>query len=519
MSLKFFNRSWKRLLLTAFCVCVSADHGPTVARQEQNSAEGRGRVDWIFVLDTSASMRDAGGARDIFDEVKRALEKFINAAEQGDSVTFYTFDRDTTPRPTVRIMDETDRRDLRSTLRGLDANGDRTYTGKAVHDALERALELGERGKAEHRRPSIVLLTDGVEDVRGIPNPVSIPSNVQRIPGEPYIFYVSLGTELDSRLEEFVRGQGGKVIRAPDEEKIQQLVDAIRQPLEQPTPTPIPTPTPTPVQVNISVEPINLDFGEVKPGKQTRGETLNLSSNVDIVVQLSLEDRPPGINLAEPSAPIALKAGQPTPVEVLMNVADDAADGARTFLLTSDVRDDVGSLPSDAVIKRGRAEGRLAVMHVSLLRTLSWWVAVILLVSVVALTAYCVYAGTTPWRLYGWIIGRRLLEGELEMLRPRPAQPEQAYIDLGRLNSRRVVLSKFVPDGAARDADAELEAAYAKGVKSVRLRRTQGGVRVNGAEVAFADLYDGDTVELGDARLRFNWIYGQRRDETGDGIN
>lgn len=515
MSLKYFKRSWKRLLLTAFCICVSAAHGPTVARQEQDGAVNRGRVDWIFVLDTSASMRGAGGASDIFDEVKRALEDFINAAEQGDSVTFYTFDRDTTPRPTVRISDDTDRRDLRNTLRGLDANGDRTYTGKAVRDALERARELWERGEAEHRRPSIVLLTDGIEDVRGIPNPVSIPSNVQRIPGAPYIFYVSLGKEHDSRLEEFVKGQGGKVLRATDEEKIQQLVNAIRQPLEQPTPTP----TPTPVQVNISVEPINLDFGEVEPGKQTRSATLNLSSNADIVVQLSLEDRPPGINLAEPSAPIELKAGQPTSVEVLMNVTDDAADGARTFLLTSDVRDDMGSLPSDAVIKRGRAEGRLVVRHVSLLRTLGWWFAVILFVSLVALTAYCVYAGTTPWGLRSWLAARRLLEGELEVLRPRPAQPEQAFIDLGRLNSRRVALSQFVPDGAARDDDAELETAYAKGVKSVRLRRTQGGVRVNGAEVAFADLYDGDTVELGDARLRFNWLYGQRRDETGDDIN
>ncbi len=515
MSLKFFNRSWKRLLLTAFCVCVSASHGPTVARQEQNSAENRGRVDWIFVLDTSASMRGAGGASDIFDEVKTALEEFINAAEQGDSVTFYTFDRDTTPRPTVRITDEADRRDLRRILQSLDANGDRTYTGKAVRDALDRARELGERGKAEHRRPSIVLLTDGVEDVRGIPNPVSIPSNVQRIPGAPYIFYVSLGKEHDTQLDNLVRELDGQVIRAPSEEKIRELARIIRQPLEQPTPTP----TPTPVQVNISVEPINLDFGEVEPGEQTRGKTLNLSSNVDIVVQLSLEDRPPGINLAEPSAPITLKAGQPTSVEVSMNVNDDAADGARTFLLTSDVRDDMGSLPSDAVIQRGRAEGRLVVRHVSLLRTLIWWAAVILLVFVVALTAYCVYAGTTPWALPGKFAARRLLEGELEVLRPKPAQPEQAYIDLGRLNSRRVVLSQFVPDGAARDADAELETAYARGVKSMRLRRTHGGVRVNGAEVAFADLYDGDTVELGDARLRFNWIYGQRRDETGDGIN
>lgn len=520
MRLESFNRSWKHhLFLIAFCVAVSAVHfSPVATSQEPNSTQRRGRVDWIFVLDTSASMRGAGGASDIFDRVKTALENFINAAEEGDSVTFYTFDRDTTPRPTVRILDDTDRRDLRNTIRGLDASGDRTYTGKAVRDALDRARELWTRGETEQRTPSIVLLTDGIEDVRGIPNPVSIPSNVKRLPGEPYIFYVSLGQEHDLQLDAFVRSyERGSVIHAHNAEKIREIVEAIRKPLD---PIAQPTPTPTPLQVNIRVEPISLDFGEVKPGKQTRRETLNLSSDADTVVQLSLEDQPSGINLAEPSSPVALKAGQVTSVDVRLAAAGDVGDGQRTFSLKANVRNDMGDrLPPDADIRAGSVECRLAVMHVPLWRTLLLWFTIILVILLLVLIGYCAYTAKTPRELLEMIGGRRLLEGELEVLRPKPSQPEQAFVNLRGLNNRRLVLSQVVPDGAAHDADAELETARAKGLKLIRLRRTNGNVRVNGAEVSFADLYDGDVIELGNARLRFNWIDGRRPDETEDALN
>lgn len=517
MRLKYLRRSWQQFLLIALYAYFSAAClSPLVAGQEQEVAEKRGRVDWIFVLDTSASMRGAGGTSDIFDRVKTALETFINNTEEGDSVTLYTFDRDTMLRPTVLILDETDRRDLRNTIRGVSATGDRTHTGKAIRDALDRAQELSARGEAERRTPSIVLLTDGIEDVRGIPDPVSIPSNVKRIPiSQPFIFYLSLGEEHDPQLDELIGGYDrGRVIRDPNAMRIQDIMKEIRGPVVAPA-----KPTPTPVHVNVRLEPINLDFGELKPGTQTRRETLKLSSDADVAVQLSLENQPPGISLAEPSGLIELKAGQVTSVNARLAVADEAADGPRTFILKADVRADLGKLPADAIIKAGRAEGRLVVKHVSFLRRLTWWLAVILIVSLVALIGYCAYIGTTPWGLYDEIVRRRLLEGELEVLRPRPAQSEQAFINLGGLNSRRAALSQFVPDGAARDDDAELETAYAKGVKSVRLRRTNGGVRVNGAEVSFADLYDGDMIELGDARLRFNWINHSRQDETENGLN
>jgi VWA domain-containing protein len=515
MRIKVFN-------IIAFSIAVSAIHlhfSPVATSQEPNNTQRRGSVDWIFVLDTSASMRGAGGTSDIFDRVKTALEIFINNTAPGDSVTVYTFDRDTTLRPTVRISDNTDRRDLVNTIRGLDANGDRTHTGKAVRDAIDRARELRARGESEHRTLTIVLLTDGIEDVRGIPNPVPILSNVKPLSEtQPYLFYVSLGEEHDPQLDSLVRNQGhGEVIRAASANDIQNIVDRIRPIVEAAA---SPTPSPTPVQVNIHVEPINLNFGEIKPGNQTRSEILNLTSNTNVVVQLSLNGQSTGIDLIEPSGAIALQAGQVTSVDVRLAAARAVFDGQRTLSLKANVRRDVGDrLPPDAEITVGSVECRLAVKHVPIWYTLLKWFIVILVILLLALGGYCVYSGTTPRGLLEAIGRRRLLEGELEVLRPKLSQPEQAFINLAGLKSRRLVLSQVVPEGAVHDADAELETARTRGLKLIRLRRTDGNVRVNGAEVSFADLYDGDMIELGNARLRFNWLNGHRPDETGDAFN
>ena len=523
MSIKF-KSSWKHvLLLIVLCAAVTTSHLSPVATSQEtpNSTQRRGRVDWIFVLDTSASMRGAAGASDIFDRVKSALETFINNTEQGDSVTVYTFDRDTMPRPTVHISDSTDRRDLINTIRNLEANGDRTHTGKAVRDAIERARELRQRGEAERRIPGIVLLTDGIEDVRGIPNPVPILSNVKRLSEvQPYLFYVSLGEEHDTQVGRLVNDPAlppgyGQVIRDQNAQDIRNIIERIRPVVEVLSPAP----SPTPLQVNINVDPISLDFGEIKPGKQTARETINLNSNIDVVVEISLDGQPAGIALIEPSGPIALKADQVTTVDVHLGIAGDAADGPRTFLLKTNVRNDLGSLAPDAEIRTGSVECRLGVRHIPLWRVLLPWFAVILGVLLCVLIGVCLYLGTTPWGLLHKIGERNLLEGELEVLRPKPSQPEQAFVNLSGLNSRRLVLSQVVPDGAAGDADAELETARAKGAKLMRLRRINGYVRVNGAEISFADLYDGDTIELGDARLRFNWFDRRRPDENGDAFN
>src|SRR5689334_18947970 len=126
-----------------------------------HSQSATGSVDWIFVLDTSASMHGAGGSANIFGKVQEAISEFIRRAHEGDTVTLYTFDRDTTLRSHIKISGELDKRDLLKTVTDLSSPGDRTYTGKALKDALERSVELKNRADAANRTVSIVLFTDG----------------------------------------------------------------------------------------------------------------------------------------------------------------------------------------------------------------------------------------------------------------------------------------------------------------------------------------------------------------------
>jgi hypothetical protein len=191
-------------------------------------------VDWIFVLDTSASMHGAGGTANIFGKVKDAISDFIRSAREGDTVTLYTFDRDTTLRGNVRISGEIDKKDLLKVVQDLSSEGDRTHTGKAIHDALERAIELRQRSDAADRTVSIVLFTDGQEDVRGLANPISIPSNIDLVPkAQPYIFFVSVGVQAhETQLESFIKNAAlesrGEVIRDPGASGIAEVGERIR---------------------------------------------------------------------------------------------------------------------------------------------------------------------------------------------------------------------------------------------------------------------------------------------------
>ena len=81
--------------------------------------------------------------------------------------------------------------------------------------------------------------------------------------------------------------------------------------------------------------------------------------------------------------------------------------------------------------------------------------------------------------------------------------------------TERLALSSLVPNGASDGSDAELVAVRKNKQKTIQLHRTLGSVHVNKVEVATTELFDGDLIELGSARLRFNWI-GHERPSDGD---
>lgn len=166
-------------------------------------AQGRGAVDWIFVVDTSKSMRGLGeNAKDIFGDVKESLKTFVREAAPGDSVTIFAFDRETRLYSPSTEITGTAREDLFTVIDALKADGDRTHLGEAIAKGLDRAASLPRLPNSTRSR-AVVLFTDGKQDVRGMENHVPISSNIERV-GDSYVFLVSMG-EHEEQLDELAK--------------------------------------------------------------------------------------------------------------------------------------------------------------------------------------------------------------------------------------------------------------------------------------------------------------------------
>lgn len=215
-------------------------------------AQTLGPVDWIFLVDTSASMR--GGApksKDIWADVKVSIESFADEAGAADTVAIYAFDSD------IRRVDVQSPARVSRALHALEANGKYTYLGLAIKTGLEHAASLRGRGDAT-RRQAVVLFTDGKDNPPDIAEPIAIGSNVQLV-GESFVFFVSMGQH-EPQLDEFARATTqAKVILATDADAIRNVAREIRArippPPKPPAKPPVkarpqPPPSPPPQRTN-----------------------------------------------------------------------------------------------------------------------------------------------------------------------------------------------------------------------------------------------------------------------------
>lgn len=288
----------------------------------------KGGIDWILVVDTSASMRGVGGTKNIFEPVKNSITEFVNTARLGDTVSIYSFDKDVTLNANdITINSNPDRGKLKQIISSLQAEGVRTHTGKAVQKALQHSALLNKRADALGRTVSIVFLTDGLEDVRGIPNPVSIPGNTQFLREQqckPYIFFVSLGLkEHEKQLNDFASNPAlcgkGQVLRDPGGVQLNQLAQNIRPALIKP-------------KLDVNLPTANL--APVSPGATTEAFNINAISNVNAKVNLQLEDPlQSGIRLISPDRTIDLVANQATVIPVSLQIPPEAKGGASSLRL------------------------------------------------------------------------------------------------------------------------------------------------------------------------------------------
>ena len=469
----------------------------------------QGSVDWIFVLDTSASMHGAGGTANIFGAVKNAISDFIRSAREGDTVTLYTFERDTNLRGHIRISGEFDRKDLLKIVQDLSSEGDRTYTGKAIHDALERAIELRQRPDASDRSVSIVLFTDGQEDVRGIADPVSIPSNIALLPkAQPYIFFVSVGVQAhESQLESFVSdpamGNRGEVIRDPGATGIAEVGERIRKIVEAPAP---------PIPVSLTVNPPTLLFGQVEPG-ETASQVLRVRSNATCLLRVSASTSEKLVELVSPKDPVTVESGADQDISIELAAAETAGDGTvtLTLVLTAQPNDEASIGTAKDV------PATISVFRTPLWRSAIKYFVLLLVLGGIVIVAISVIKGEPPWIWLPAITEPVTLQGEIQVIHPRPKQVEDEFISLTQLHARKISLASLLANHAVDGSDAELEAIKLKGELRINLQRIKGSVFVNKIEVANSRIYNDDIIELGGARLLFSWVNHDRLNASEDG--
>ncbi|MEH2246106.1 vWA domain-containing protein [Nostoc sp.] len=326
MSFRYFKR-WLRFSSVRSIIVLALISIPNLCGAFAQTTP-KGGIDWILVVDTSASMRGVGGTKNIFEPVKNSITEFVNTARLGDTVTIYTFDKDVTLNADdIKITSNPDRGKLKQIISSLQAEGVRTYTGKAVQKALQHSALLNKRADALGRTVSIVFLTDGLEDVRGIPNPVLIPSNTQFLREQqckPYIFFVSLGLkEHEKQLNDFASNPAlcgkGQVLRDPGGVQLNKLAQNIRPVLITP-------------KLDVNLPTTNLQ--SVLPGTTTEPININSISNVNAKVSLQLEDpQQSGIRLIPPDRTIDLVANQATVIPVRLQIPAEAKGGANNLRL------------------------------------------------------------------------------------------------------------------------------------------------------------------------------------------
>ena len=123
--------------------------------------------DVILVLDTSLSMVGYQG-KNIFESVKGSVDTYLTTLQDGDRVTFVTFDEDVKVYPRVLIDDQNDRDIVKKYISITEATGQWTHTLKMLKTVFALADQItkeSEQNKAELKRNVvIVIMSDGLDD-------------------------------------------------------------------------------------------------------------------------------------------------------------------------------------------------------------------------------------------------------------------------------------------------------------------------------------------------------------------
>lgn len=489
---------------------------PAFTQQEHK----RGPHDWIFLIDTSASMVGKGpGAKDIFGKVQETIKRFIQERTiPGDSVDIYQFDEGWVFKKNVRVVNQASKDALKDEIGRLEAKGKYTHTGEAMRTVLARweelntAATLSRNPGALDRRPIIVLLTDGLEDIKqgSGARPLST-IQVNQLEVKPYTFFVWLGESTEafenSSLGQFKDdlGDRGFLLSHPQGQDVEEALTKIGNEVAA---------LPPPVRVH----PKSLDFGRVETGKASQTMTINVITEKPTSIRLTLADDDPAVFLDEPRQPVTLESGGEHKIDIRLKVAEGTPDRALAgkILISLDevilegaataagsTRPPTAQVPA----KQEELTFGLEVYHV----TWTEWVMQTSLkalglgfLGIIIVLFACFRLGISIRDKLGELSAGSFLTGGFSISKPHAEDEDRAFVDLEGLNTDKINLSAIEQiKEMVGESDAELSVASRGKAKGVQLHYLKGEVSVNDVPATTIFLADGDVVGVGQAQLIF----------------
>lgn len=138
-----------------------------ILKPDSLKAAAAANKDVILVLDTSLSMVGFQG-KNIFDSVKGSVNSYLGTLQDGDRVTFVTFDEDVKVYPQVLIDDQNDRDIVKKYISITEAKGEWTHTLKMLKTVFALADQLtkesAQKATELKRNVVIVIMSDGLDD-------------------------------------------------------------------------------------------------------------------------------------------------------------------------------------------------------------------------------------------------------------------------------------------------------------------------------------------------------------------
>lgn len=161
----------------------------TVIQFPVNAATASNK-DVILVLDTSLSMRGYGG-KNIFEDVKQSVNQFIDKLQDGDRVTFITFDEVVKTYPQVILDDQNDRDIVKKYISMTEAHGQWTSMLAVLQTAFAMAKTLSDSDAGGVKRETmIVIMSDGIDDPPPGKERFSLKDISQQYQGNDWWIYV-----------------------------------------------------------------------------------------------------------------------------------------------------------------------------------------------------------------------------------------------------------------------------------------------------------------------------------------